>query len=297
MQKHLPDRRLQDRSGFTLVELLVVLAIVAMLMALLMPALSKARIQAHVTLCASNERQQGIAMHNYAAEFRDYFVNPWFAEKTDATSAALPDGRRRQVPFAVLLNHYLPAPIGTWTDADGERYTGLPVNHLRNAWTCPQGRPGWDIYSGSRSVIGAGNYTINPFTYSFYPPGNDSSLPAHRYGPEWAGPLYEPALRRINMARRPSTTVMMSEGYVNYNNWSDGTTTIVAWPPANHATCIPNRSNSRHLWHADVGNYLFVDGHVGRMKQSIFKTHESTYRPELYRMSHGQQSLTGILPP
>ncbi|MFC1764519.1 DUF1559 domain-containing protein [Planctomycetota bacterium] len=54
------------KRAFTLIELLVVIAVIAVLMGILMPALSAARNQAKRTVCGSNCKQIGVAMHMYA---------------------------------------------------------------------------------------------------------------------------------------------------------------------------------------------------------------------------------------
>jgi prepilin-type N-terminal cleavage/methylation domain-containing protein/prepilin-type processing-associated H-X9-DG protein len=51
--------------GFTLIELLVVIAIIAVLIALLLPAVQAAREAARRAQCVNNQKQIGIALHNY----------------------------------------------------------------------------------------------------------------------------------------------------------------------------------------------------------------------------------------
>jgi prepilin-type N-terminal cleavage/methylation domain-containing protein/prepilin-type processing-associated H-X9-DG protein len=70
------SHRLQlSRSGFTLVELLVVIGIIALLISMLLPTLNRVRSQAKLIQCQSNLRQLVLSAQIYANGNRNTFPN------------------------------------------------------------------------------------------------------------------------------------------------------------------------------------------------------------------------------
>lgn len=69
--------RLAKRSGFTIVELLVVIGIIGVLMALLFPAVQAAREAARCMTCKSHLRQLGLAMQHHYEAYNKFPSGGW----------------------------------------------------------------------------------------------------------------------------------------------------------------------------------------------------------------------------
>ena len=186
------------RSGFSLVELLVVIGIIAVLMGLLLPSLGRAREQARTVVCQSNLQQIYALTIAYANQNRDKFPD---AYTTGNFSYRMAPGRKTPGDPGALEEVYgLQAVLVTRASpGDGG-----------GAWTC-RSQPDWmqeheNTYAFSvsanlkrytskdrvkeKEVFAWDNFTLRPGLSGFRGPFSSYTIPVaeryfpHRYGPK-----------------------------------------------------------------------------------------------------------------
>ncbi len=136
------------KSGFTLVELLVVIAIIAVLAALLLSALAQAKQKAKATQCMSNLKQLGFGCSMYALDNNDSL--PETSHQTASWIGKLADYGLTEVYICPLdtnganhissyaINDFLtPHPFGA-SQLDFSKFTSIPspseTIHLAEIW-------------------------------------------------------------------------------------------------------------------------------------------------------------------
>ena len=131
--------RMRGRTGFTLVEVLIVLALITLLAALLYPAISRVRDEARCTACASNLRQMAAAALVYANEHGGQFpwayrrvagYRSWSWDFRIAASGEVQPGLLWEGVSSGGANRVLqcPAYLNGASNAPGDPYTGYNYN-------------------------------------------------------------------------------------------------------------------------------------------------------------------------
>jgi prepilin-type N-terminal cleavage/methylation domain-containing protein len=119
----------RKKSGFTLVELLVVISIIALLISILLPAVGETRRQARISSCTSNMAQHGQGSAIYAASNDETLPNAPDSPGGDLTAQY---GPRGQIATRFATNE---RPLNGFAFGNNGLFT-LPGN--------PSGIPSWN---------------------------------------------------------------------------------------------------------------------------------------------------------
>jgi prepilin-type N-terminal cleavage/methylation domain-containing protein/prepilin-type processing-associated H-X9-DG protein len=112
-----------QKSGFTLVELLVVISIIALLLAIMMPALQKAREQAKRMVCLSTMRQFGLAWSMYIEKNNNRL--PYRAYSGSAKSPTWD----AELYYGALLGEYVGMSGESWVASGGSNRQAVVDHH------------------------------------------------------------------------------------------------------------------------------------------------------------------------
>jgi len=216
----------RSKTAFTLVEVLIVLAIITLLAALLFPVFGRVRDAGRRTSCASNLRQLGMALSQYAQDNRSFY--PALNSNSHSTGCA------------------------PWADAV------FPYVKSEQVFECPSfpqgvyktGCPPDDFSDPNNKISFDGSYSLNF--------GSGSRSGSFIYGGGTSTtPPYPIATTRYT---RPSSTILVLDGDGEFVSPMGPIPPTPFIPPATDIATL-NRYGiyERHQGGINVG---FADGHV-----------------------------------
>jgi prepilin-type N-terminal cleavage/methylation domain-containing protein/prepilin-type processing-associated H-X9-DG protein len=150
------------RTGFTLIEMLVVIAIIGVLVGLLLPAISAARESARRAKCLSNQRNLALGILGYVNDFGVFPPSGMFGEDSATQANLTGDPSKIDPSKSVIVAQFLPA---SGSQSTSQSRQGVPMysyvvpilpyidnQELFNQWTMY-------FLGGSQSYLAAFNPT------------------------------------------------------------------------------------------------------------------------------------------
>ncbi|MDA0750971.1 MAG: type II secretion system protein [Verrucomicrobia bacterium] len=222
------------RHGFTLIELLVVIAIIAILAGMLLPALSKAKAKANQTLCLSNQRQWGIAIQMYAADWDNSFPDNSQGQHLSWMGPSMADFWKNYLMESKKTEqekdkfHLIFCPTDKWHRVADLWRNGDPQAHLKPV-----------------------------LTGYFYLPGRTTS------SAEYNVSGVEDWVKRKKLGGRFKNAPILTDRLQGLGNWNVANNSgTVDWYTESDGKRVPAATHRNQDGSPEGGNFLFEDGHA-----------------------------------
>ena len=294
-----------SRRGFTLVELLVVIAIIAILVGLLLPAVQSAREASRRASCQNNARQIGLALHNFESVNKLFPASGWTQAGPGNPAGKYVGWRPLTLPYIEQATTQELYDFNlNWWEGTNAVVASVPIK----VYQCPSVPTRPDVLSAVaksprpavtfsnpiaptdyEAIMGVQPASINPHLSSaIYTSGNRYSV------------MYRNSTTRMaEILDGTSTTIMVVETGgrpVVYRQrradpslsndqgigWADsegpysldgarGDGAVEGCGPAGGCSAAMNAKNDNEpfSFHPGGGNFLFADGHVAFIQESV----------------------------